>query len=76
MPSRSTDEKKVEAETIPLEEKEIKQYLDNRIRYWRSQKEKSRALLAAKGLSKSMCSCYVDAFQTVRVSLFGELLSS
>jgi len=49
--------------------KEIKEYLDNAIRSWRGRKD------ASKEEEKILiASCYVDAFQSVRVSIFDELL--
>ena len=54
--------------TVPFEKEEIKGYLDRCIRKWRKIK-------ADKELdSVAMAECYIDAFQSVRISLFGELL--
>jgi hypothetical protein len=50
--------------TIPLTEKDVKKYLDESIYFWRQcfrEGDKTAAY-------------YIDAFQSVRVSLFGELL--
>lgn len=44
---------------------EIKEYLDMCIRYWRDKRDKENCPHAYY---------YIDAFQCVRVSVFGELL--
>jgi hypothetical protein len=54
-------------ETIPFVEKDVKEYLDRAITRWRTFPGYELA-------SKEMASHYVDAFQSVRMSLFGELL--
>lgn len=51
------------AKTIPFEEEAVKGYLDECILFWR---KRVGNVEEAK--------YYVDAFQSVRVSLFGELL--
>lgn len=61
---RFSKEKKMER--IGFTEKEVKKYLDGCIRYWRKWRD--------KGGSKT-ASYYIDAFQSVRTSLFGELLA-
>jgi hypothetical protein len=48
---------------------ETKDYLDRMIRYWRKRFEAAETaddILTAR--------CYIDAFQSVRISVFGELL--
>lgn len=53
---------------MQLTNKEALEYLDNAIRYWRSVKD-------ARGhLDEDLAVYYIDAFQSVRLSLFGELL--
>lgn len=47
---------------VPFTEEDVKKYLDHAISYWR------------KCPPTEMQSHYVDAYQSVRVSLFGELL--
>ena len=48
----------------------IKDYLDGCIRHWRNKND-----VQYFGPDESfMASCYVDAFQSIRVSIFGELL--
>lgn len=51
-------------QTIPLTEQDIKAYLDECIRFWRRKRDEENCEIAIY---------YVDAFQSVRVSLFGEL---
>jgi hypothetical protein len=46
----------------------LKSYLDNNIRYWRKQKK------SIDSSQVEMASYYVDAYQSVRISTFGELL--
>jgi len=52
-------------EKIPFNEKNVKEYLDSRIRYWRKERDVN---------SSDFAIYYIDAFQSVRTSLFGELL--
>lgn len=51
------------SETIPFTEEDVKAYLDTAIKNWR-----------AKMGSTRVAYYYVDAFQSVRISLFGEFL--
>lgn len=51
----------VEPETVPFTEEAVKAYLDESILYWR-------------GCQHEMAAYYMDAFQSVRMSLFGEVL--
>lgn len=55
--------------TLRFKEEDVKEYLDSCIKYWRKRKEE--ALIHSEAL---VASCYIDAFQSVRVSLFEELL--
>ncbi|KKL99448.1 hypothetical protein LCGC14_1814310 [marine sediment metagenome] len=55
-------------ETIPFIKKDIKDYLDNAIKHWRIKKEN-----VMEGQERLIASCYIDAFQSVRMTLFGEL---
>ena len=50
--------------TIPFEEDAVKEYLDNNIRYWRKQTPKD----------PDFAYYYIDAYQSMRQSLFGERL--
>lgn len=54
-----------EPETIKFEEAAVKEYLDNAITFWRIKRDNENEPLAP---------AYIDAFQSVRISLFGELL--
>ncbi len=54
---------------MPLTHDGIKDYLDDAIRHWRKKRDN-----ATTDEDKLMAVCYVDAFQSVRVSVFGELL--
>ena len=58
---------------VPLTEEYVKNYLDVVIRLWR--KKKIKAEKNDDSISILMASCYVDAYQSVRISLFGELLA-
>ncbi len=51
-------------ETVPFTEKDVKHYLDACIRVWRV-KRKSGDKVAIN---------YIDAYQGVRISLFGSML--
>lgn len=53
--------------TVPFTEKDVKAYLDDCIVFWRKEKN------TVDG-DPVMAAYYIDAFQSVRVSLFGELL--
>ena len=54
---------------------EIKEMLDKLIIYWRVQKDKATSKNSIGGdLDKHTASCYVDAYQSVRKNIFGELL--
>jgi hypothetical protein len=55
---------KVNNNVVHFSEAEVKKYLDGCIRYWRKKK--------ADG--SSIAIYYIDAFQSMRVSVFGELL--
>ncbi len=50
---------------IEFTEEKVKGYLDDCIRYWRNRRDKEHDELAVY---------YIDAFQSVRTSLFGKLL--
>jgi hypothetical protein len=55
---------------IPFTEEHIKSYLDGAIRLWRERKSKAEH----PNNQRLIADCYVDAFQSVRMTLFGELL--
>ena len=50
---------------IPFTKQDIQKYLDKCIIFWREQRKKEHMLFA---------DYYIDAFQSVRKTLFGELL--
>lgn len=54
---------------VALTEKDIRAYLDECIIFWRNKKAK-----AGTGTEQQMSSHYIDAYQSVRTSLFGETL--
>jgi len=56
---------------------EIKDYLDNCIMWWRSARRNSESNISDKNgqiYDVDLCIHYIDAFQSVRSSIFGELL--
>ena len=55
---------------VPFERKLVKEYLDNCIINWRDQLDKSK-----NDKEKLIAECYCDAFQCMRISIFGETLS-
>jgi hypothetical protein len=55
--------------TVEFTEEAIQDYLDNAIRVWRRNRDNSRP-----GPDLEMAQHYIDAFQSVRTSLFGETL--
>ena len=52
---------------VKFTEKDVKDYLDRAIKHWQCEKN-----LKIDTDYTVMANCYVDAFQTVRMSLFGE----
>ena len=54
---------------IQMNSEEINKYLDNVITLWRKRKEEYK-----DEDEIFMSRCYIDAYQSVRISLFGELL--
>ncbi len=61
---------------IPFKEEKIKHYLDTCIRYWRDKRDKIKKhkFLSMFTNEKLIADCYIDAFQSVRTSIFDELL--
>jgi len=58
---------------IPKEE--LKQYLDESIRYWRRMLyDKTPSAIPHPFKNKGECQCYIDAFQSMRKRFFGEIL--
>ena len=60
---------------IPFTEKAVKEFLDNAIKSWRSKynKHSMKNHRTSEELALQAAD-YIDAYQSVRVSLFGELL--
>ena len=61
------------SDTIKFTEESIKEYLDDNIKFWRS-KQNIKIMTPKEVELKQMAPCYIDAYQSVRISLFGELL--
>lgn len=57
---------------IPFEKEAVRDYLDTAIRNWRERRTHSEQQNMKE--MDLIASCYVDAFQSVRSSLFGEVL--
>jgi len=49
---------------VPFEKPVVMEYIDNCIRFWRKKRE----------TEDDMAAIYVDAYQSIRMSLFGEFL--
>ncbi len=56
-------------ETVKFEPEAIKEYLDGIIRHWRQNKAEAQT-----SEQELMSKCYIDAAQSMRMYLFGELL--
>ena len=61
------------AEVVPFEKDLVRTYLDLNIASWRKRFEDAERNNDVP--SKEIAVCYIDAYQSVRVSLFGELLA-
>ena len=57
--------------TIPFEKATIKEYLDRSIRYWSKKRKEEEYDL---DIEERVAGYYIDAFQSVRMTLFGEPL--
>lgn len=55
---------------VKFTEKAIKEYLDRNIECWRDKRDDVKFSRESKNLAIH----YIDAYQSVRVSIFGELL--
>jgi len=60
--------------TVPFTEKDIKTYLDDCIVFWRNKQDNISIHKNEDIRAYSMAEHYIDAFQSMRMSLFGELL--
>lgn len=54
---------------LPISMNKLQDYLDTAIRNWRCILRNAKT-----DHSKHTCCCYIDAFQSVRISFFGMLL--
>ena len=61
---------KIYGKVVLFNEKDVKAYLDRAIRSWRDKKVKIKGDVE----EELVCACYIDAFQSMRMSLFGETL--
>ena len=59
------------SKTVPFKKKDVRDYLDACILKWRFTRGHTRSKTR-----RIMAIHYIDAFQSVRISIFGELLSS
>lgn len=73
---------------LPLQCNPVKDYLDEKIRYWRGELKKRMAALGidyqdqtlddgewtARNVNAEKAISYIDAYQTMRCDLFGEAL--
>jgi len=55
---------------VPFNKDAVKEYLDGCIRHWRKKGEEAEK----ETPEKLNAICYIDAFQSVRISLFGKIL--
>lgn len=60
------------SETIKFEKGSIKSHLDSMIRFWRDVRDRAKA--EQKFMKGFTASCYIDAYQSMRKSIFNELL--
>lgn len=58
--------------TVDFTKVDVLEYIDKCIDYWRDKKE-NVTFKKGESVTETMCSCYIDAYQSVRTSLFGEL---
>ena len=56
-------------DVLPFTREAIQEYLDMAVRVWREKRDG-----AETDVKREMVVHYVDAFQSVRISIFGELL--
>ena len=57
---------------IPFDEDNVKQYLDSAIKLWRINLQNAKEFKNTE--EELVASCYIDAYQSMRISIFGELL--
>lgn len=56
-------------DTVEFTEEAVKEYLDRNIRHWRASRDGSSEMYDAQ-----IALHYIDAYQTIRLALFGEML--
>lgn len=59
---------------VPFTEKDIKLYLDGCIKLWREKRDYTNGLGIKEVEERELAPFYIDAYQSVRTSLFNELL--
>lgn len=59
-------------DVIVFDKKNVLEHIDNCIDYWRCRKE-AVTFKKNESVTEVMCNCYIDAYQSMRTSLFGEL---
>lgn len=65
----------VNTETVPLTKEGVAQYLDGAIRSWRANRNRESGP-EGDAVQRVMAEHYVDAFQSMRSSLLGEILGA
>lgn len=61
--------------TVPFAKKAVKKHLDGCIRFWRDERDADIPAGDSKAESlRDMAPYYIDAYQSVRISLFGKTL--
>jgi len=61
-------------DVVPFNKEAVRTYLDDAIKFWRSARDRKGAMTKDQVDLKSMSPYYIDAYQSVRISLFGETL--
>ena len=65
----------MEKPKLLIDSDDILEYLDDAIRYWRRMADMKKPPIAPIPFKDRVeCKCYIDAFQSMRKKLFGELL--
>lgn len=64
LPPALETHKSINLSRVPFEELQVKAYIDRSIRFWRGK----------KAAGDSFADYYIDAFQSIRRNIFGELL--
>ena len=61
-------------DTVSFTERDVKIYLDSCIKFWRAKRDNRNVFDIREMKERDMALFYIDAYQSVRMSLFGELL--